>query len=233
MSNPYFAIIVAGGSGKRMNSAVPKQFLLLNGKPVIMHTIEKFYLSSYQPRIILVLSESDQVLWKSLVNEFNFSISHEIVNGGRERFFSVKNGLDFIAQFIEGEDEAIVAIHDAVRPLVSIDTIDRCFRYAISKGNAIASVPSRDSVRIQNNDGNKAVTRESVYLIQTPQTFNYKLLNKSYLKEYNANFTDDASVVEANGFPVFIAEGDQFNIKITFPEDIILAEAFLKNNERT
>ena len=232
MPNQYFAIIVAGGSGKRMNSAVPKQFLLLNGKPVIMHTIEKFYLSSYQPRIILVLSQSDQTLWKSLIAEFNFSIPHEIVKGGNERFFSVKNGLDFIDTLIEKKEKAIVAIHDAVRPLVSINTIDRCFEYADSKGNAIAAVSSKDSVRIQNIEGNKAIPRESVYLIQTPQVFNYKILKESYLKEYNNSFTDDASVLEANDYPIFITEGDQFNIKITFPEDIIFAEALLKDNER-
>ncbi len=232
MSNPYFAIIVAGGSGKRMNSTVPKQFLLLNGKPVIMHTIQKFYLSSYQPRIVLVLSQADQALWKGLIKEFNFSIPHEIVDGGNERFFSVKNGLDFIDTFIDEKEKAIVAIHDAVRPLVSVDTIDRCFKYADFKGNAVAAVASKDSVRIRNSEGNRAIPRESVYLIQTPQVFNYKNIKNSYLKGYNSDFTDDASVLEASGYSIFIVEGDQFNIKITFPEDIIFAEALLKNHER-
>ena len=228
MANPYFAIIVAGGSGKRMNSAVPKQFLLVNEKPILMHTIEKFQQSSFHPKIVLVLAESDLPLWKKLVSEYNFASPHEVVKGGKERFFSVKNGLDFVAKQINESEESIIAIHDAVRPLVSVNTIDLCYINAMKNGNAVAAIPCKDSVRIQNGDKNSAIPRESVYLVQTPQTFKYKELKESYLKDYNTHFTDDASVVEANHYPIFIEQGDQFNIKITFPEDIILAEAFLK-----
>ncbi|ADY51696.1 2-C-methyl-D-erythritol 4-phosphate cytidylyltransferase [Pseudopedobacter saltans DSM 12145] len=232
MPNQYFAIIVAGGSGKRMHSSIPKQFLLLNGKPILMHTIEKFHKSSYHPEIVLVLSESDIELWHELTKKHQFSIPHKIVPGGAERFFSVKNGLAILDDLASQEESAIVAIHDAVRPLVSISTIDRSYETAKKHGNAVTAVASRDSVRLQNQNGNQSVSRENVYLIQTPQTFNYKQLKQAYLNKYNTNFTDDASVVEASGYSIFIEEGDQFNIKITFPEDIIFAESFLKLNEK-
>lgn len=231
MPNQYFAIIVAGGSGKRMNTSLPKQFLLLNGKPILMYTMEKFFASTYKPEIILVLSENDQSLWQKLVKEYNFSIPHQIVSGGKERFFSVKNGLDYVDQFIQEEEHAFVAIHDAVRPLVSLNTINKSYETAEKKGNAITAIPSKDSIRLKNGDQNQSFPRECVYLIQTPQTFNYKTLKSAYQSNYTSNFTDDASVVEAQKNTIFLEEGDQFNIKITFPEDVIFAESYLKNHE--
>lgn len=220
----YYAIIVAGGSGKRMNSILPKQFLNVAGKPIIMHTIEKFSKSKFNPEIILVLSKNDVFTWNQKVSDYNFDIPHKVVIGGEERFFSVKNGLDVIT-----EQNAIVAIHDAVRPLVSLNTIDNCFINAVKNGNAIAAISSKDSIRIKENKSNHAMPRYQVYLVQTPQTFLCKQLNQAYQQEFSKDFTDDASVVEKFGFDIFLEEGDQFNIKITYEEDLILAEALIKN----
>ncbi|KHJ38435.1 2-C-methyl-D-erythritol 4-phosphate cytidylyltransferase [Pedobacter glucosidilyticus] len=220
--NQFYAIIVAGGSGKRMNSQTPKQFLLLKGKPILMLSIEKFYQSKYQPKIIVVLAEQEQQTWHKLVQEYHFSIPHEVVSGGTERFHSVKNALGPIA-----DKQSIIAIHDAVRPLVSIQTIDNCYEKAISTGNAIAATLSKDSVRIQEGNKNKAIARNQVYLVQTPQTFQYPQLEKAYQQDFESFFTDDASVVEKAGYTINLCNGDEFNFKITFPEDIILAEAIL------
>lgn len=219
----FFAIIVAGGSGKRMNSVLPKQFLTIAGKPIIMHTIEKFHVSSYQPKIILVLSSADIHTWKELVKEYNFKIPHTLVIGGKERFFSVKNGLETIK-----EQNSIIAIHDAVRPLVSLKTINNCYTKAIKNGNAVTSISSRDSVRQKEGEKNFAIPRDKIFLIQTPQTFNYNQLNTAYHQDFSKDFTDDASVVEKAGFQIFLEEGDQFNIKITYQEDLDLAEVLYK-----
>lgn len=220
--NQFYAIIVAGGSGKRMNSSTPKQFLLLKGKPILMLSIEKFYHSKYRPKIIVVLAEQEQKTWQKLVQEYHFSIPHEVVNGGTERFHSVKNALSLIT-----EKQCIIAIHDAVRPLVSLKTIDNCYENALSTGNAIAATPSKDSVRVQEGSKNKAIARNQVYLVQTPQVFQYQQLEKAYQQNFESFFTDDASVVEKAGFTINLCNGDEFNFKITFPEDITLAEAIL------
>ncbi|MRX48769.1 2-C-methyl-D-erythritol 4-phosphate cytidylyltransferase [Pedobacter puniceum] len=220
--NQFYAIIVAGGSGKRMNSSTPKQFLLLKGKPILMLSIEKFYQSKYQPKIIVVLAEQEQQTWQELVKEYHFNIPHEVINGGIERFHSVKNALNKIT-----DEQSIIAIHDAVRPLVSFKTIDTCFEKALSEGNAIAATPSKDSVRVQEGSKNKAIARNQVYLVQTPQVFQYQQLKKAYQQNFESFFTDDASVVERVGFAIHLCDGDEFNFKITFPEDIILAEAIL------
>lgn len=218
----YYAIIVAGGSGKRMNSSLPKQFLNIAGKPILMHTIEKFNKSKYNPDIILVLSQNDIDTWNQLVLEHDFKIPHQIVKGGSERFFSVKNGLSSI-----NNSESIIAIHDAVRPLVSLKTIDNCFENAAKNGNAITSRSSTDSVRIKENQKNYGVFRDQVYLIQTPQTFTYDQLSNSYQQDFSSDFTDDASVVEKYGYQIFLEDGDLYNIKITYQEDLVLAEALI------
>lgn len=220
----YYTIIVAGGKGKRMNQELPKQFLTINDLPILMHTLNAFYHHAYQPQIILVLAEADVAYWKSLVSQHQFDVPHQIAFGGNERFDSVKNGLKLIH-----EENAVVAIHDAVRPLVSSETISRCFDAAILKGNAIAAIASKDSVRKVNQQGSEALNRAEIYLIQTPQTFQINQLRKAYEQSFQAYFTDDASVVEKAGFDISIEEGDQFNFKITFPEDLILAEAILKS----
>jgi 2-C-methyl-D-erythritol 4-phosphate cytidylyltransferase len=218
----YYAIIVAGGSGSRMNSDIPKQFLELNGNPVLMHTIQAFYQSQHQPKIILVLASGDLERWQKLKKQYNFNIPHEIVAGGAERFHSVKNGLSLIQ-----EKDAVVAIHDAVRPLVSQDTITNCFKTAIEKGNAVASVPSKDSVRKLTDGNSAALNRNEIYLVQTPQVFQLEQLNTAYQQNFDSFFTDDASVVEKAGYKINLEKGDEFNFKITFKEDLKLAETIL------
>lgn len=223
-NQPFYAIIVAGGSGSRMNSDIPKQFLQLKGKPILMHTIDSFYKNKYQPNIILVLAEADIDLWKKLTAQHKFKTPHQIVCGGSQRFYSVKNGLALVK-----EENAIIAIHDAVRPLVSQETISNCFNNALLNGNAIAAVASKDSVRSLQNNKSTALNRSEIYLVQTPQTFKCHQLKKAYQQNFDSFFTDDASVVEKAGFPINLERGDEFNFKITFKEDLILAEALLKN----
>ncbi|GGE49498.1 2-C-methyl-D-erythritol 4-phosphate cytidylyltransferase [Pedobacter psychrotolerans] len=218
----YYAIIVAGGSGNRMQTETPKQFLLLRNLPVLMHTIKAFAQSDTQPKILLVLNIDQQRYWRRLCEEFNFRIPHEIINGGTERFYSVKNAIDSI------NEESFVAIHDAVRPLVSKALIDNCFKRAEAIGNVIAAVQSSDSVRMLRGDESTALKRDEIYLVQTPQTFSLNILKKAYLQEFTSHFTDDASVVEALKENINIIEGERNNIKITYPIDLELAELLLK-----
>jgi len=226
ISQKNYAIIVAGGTGTRMQSAVPKQFLLLNGKPVLMHTIEAFHHSAANPNIIIVLPTDFHDYWKELCHTHNFSIPHQLVHGGQTRFHSVKNGLDTITD----TSEAVIAVHDAVRPLTGRQIIDKSYLHAQEHGNAIAAIKSRDSIR-QIKDGiSKSLTRDEIYLVQTPQTFRSSQLKEAYQQHYNDKFTDDASVVEAAGFPINLIEGSTANIKITFPEDIALAEWLLRGS---
>ena len=178
MTFKSYAIIVAGGSGTRMQAAVPKQFLLLGDKPVIMHTIEAFYGSALKPVIILVLPAEYHDYWLQLCVEYNFIVPHSLVTGGETRFYSVKNGLDLI-----GNDEgALVAVHDAVRPLISAEIIEQSYQCAAELGNAVVAVKSRDSVRLMENENSKSLIRDHVYLVQTPQTFKSAQIKKAYLQ---------------------------------------------------
>lgn len=222
----FHAIIVAGGSGSRMQSVVPKQFLLLNGLPVMMHTIYAFYGSRSKPSIILVLPADYHEYWKTLCEKHKFDVPYQLVSGGETRFQSVKNGLDLI------EDEyAIVAVQDAVRPMTDISIIDHSVNVAAEKGNAVTAVKSRDSVRQLKGDVSNCLVRDEIYLVQTPQTFQFKLLKKAYEQPFSTHFTDDASVVEAMGEKIHLIEGNYRNLKITFPEDIAIAEVLLKINQ--
>jgi 2-C-methyl-D-erythritol 4-phosphate cytidylyltransferase len=221
---PKYAIIVAGGSGSRMMTAVPKQFLLLDGIPVLMHTIRAFHQSKSHPQIILVLPPDFHPYWKQLCIEYNFNISHQLVSGGETRFHSVKNGLELIPS----DTDAIIAVHDAVRPLTSIQIIDHSFSHAAEYGNAVTAVKSRDSVRQIKNNQSVCLVRDEVYLVQTPQTFQSAQLKKAYKQPYDPKFTDDASVVEETGTAIKLIEGNYRNIKITFPEDIAIAELLLR-----
>ncbi|MDR6944503.1 2-C-methyl-D-erythritol 4-phosphate cytidylyltransferase [Mucilaginibacter pocheonensis] len=218
----YYAIIVAGGSGARMQSAVPKQFLLLNGLPVLMYTIQAFRQSSVMPDIVLVLPASYHNYWQQLCTDHGFNIPHLLVAGGETRFHSVKNGLDQIP-----DNNSLIAVHDAVRPLTSQHIIETSYHHAEKHGNAVTAVKSRDSVRQLINHTSVSLLRDQVYLVQTPQTFKASLLRKAYEQPYNAKFTDDASVVEQYGIEIHLTEGDHQNIKITFPEDIAIAELLL------
>ena len=221
----FYAIIVAGGSGKRMQTSIAKQFLLLNNKPVMMHTLQAFYLSEARPEIILVLAKADHEYWKELCFKYNFDIPHTLVEGGKERFHSVRNGLMSI------KDDGVVAIHDAVRPVVGSNLITQTFRGALEAGNAVPYVKPSDSVRkILEDGGSKIINRDKLVLIQTPQTFDIGQLRIAYQQRFSNKFTDDASVVEAAGFPINLVEGNRNNIKITFPEDLELASFLLKRN---
>ena len=219
---PEYALIVAGGSGSRMQQALPKQFLAVGHLPVLMHTLGRFY--SYHPdiHIVLVLPQAHFSFWETLCKEHHFQLPHRLVAGGSSRFASVKNGLKDIPK------EALVAVHDGVRPFVAISTIAESFQTAAAKGSAIASVALKDSIRWAKNGQNKALDRNDYRLIQTPQTFRAALLHRAYEQEEQSFFTDDASVVEALGEEVYLIEGSYENIKITTPEDLLVAEAFLK-----
>jgi 2-C-methyl-D-erythritol 4-phosphate cytidylyltransferase len=213
----YYAIIVAGGSGSRMQTTEAKQFLLLDGLPILMHTLKAFDDCILKPQILLVLNIHQQQYWEDLCTKYNFSVPHEVVKGGQERFHSVKNALKMI------KANGIIAIHDAVRPLVSASLIEKSFLVAEEKGNAVAAIHPTDSIRITEYNKNKALDRDVVYLIQTPQTFQAGQLKKAYLKPYRNLFTDDASVVEHAGFEINIIDGERENLKITYPVDLALA----------
>jgi 2-C-methyl-D-erythritol 4-phosphate cytidylyltransferase len=226
-SNSY-VIIVAGGSGSRMLSAVPKQFLLLNDLPVLMHTINAFYHCQTKPQIIVVLPIDSHDYWNKLCRVHRFETPHQLISGGETRFHSVKNGLALIE-----DDNAIVAVHDAVRPLISYEIIDESFECATQYGNAIVAIKSRDSVRQIKNNRSVSLIRDEIYLIQTPQTFQSSQLKEAYLQPYQTSFTDDASVVEQTGVNINLIGGSYQNIKITFPEDIAIAEFLLKNKSHS
>ena len=218
-----YAIIVAGGSGSRMQSSVPKQFLLLNGTPLLMHIINAFHLCDTQPQIIVVLPADSHEYWNELCAEHSFDIPHQLISGGETRFHSVKNGIGLI-----DEEDVIIAVHDAVRPLIKKEVIDESYECAVKYGNAIVAIKSRDSVRQIKDSRSVSLVRDEIYLIQTPQTFQSAQLKKAYQQPYHANFTDDASVVEQTGVNINLIPGSYQNIKITFPEDIAIAEFLLK-----
>jgi len=222
-SQHNYVIIVAGGVGTRMGSSVPKQFLLLQGRPVLMHTIEVFYHSRTNPQIIAVLPDEYHAYWEELCVEHEFNIPHLLVKGGLTRFHSVKNGLDTIDE----DEDAVVAVHDAVRPLTKTGIVDLSYTNAAANGNAVTAVKSRDTVRRVQKGVSSHLLRDEIYLVQTPQTFRLQQLKKGYQQTFDDKFTDDASVVEAAGYSINLIEGSYSNIKITFPEDIALAEALL------
>lgn len=219
----YYAIIVAGGKGNRMNHAVAKQFLELAGKPILMHTLEAFHQCVLNPEIILVLNIHQHLFWEELCQIHSFNIPHRVIKGGQERFDSVKNGLKVI------RGAGIVAVHDAVRPLVSPELILASYQMAQEKGNAIAAVQPVDSVRIKKEGQDSvAINRNELFLIQTPQTFQVEQLKKAYVQPYRNEFTDDASVVEKAGFSINILPGERSNMKITYEQDLLIAAFLLK-----
>jgi 2-C-methyl-D-erythritol 4-phosphate cytidylyltransferase len=209
-------IIVAGGSGTRMQASVPKQFLLIDGKPILMHTIEKFQASMPELSVVVVLPSEHLQKWEALCTEHHFSAVHQTVSGGETRFHSVKNGLSAV-------NSGLVAVHDGVRPLVSKDTIHRCFEEAARAGAAIPVVPSSESVRIVANFSSKALDRSTIRMVQTPQCFRYEWMKEAFEQDYRESFTDCASVVEAAGCSVSLVDGNPENIKITHPADLALA----------
>lgn len=216
------AIIVAAGSGNRMNSKIPKQFLLLNNIPVLMHTINLFYAFDKNIQILLALSKNDADYWKELCFKYDFRVKHQIIFGGKTRFNSVKNCIKYV------HDEQVVGIHDGVRPCVSQETLQSCYATAKELGNAIPVLEVKDSLRMITQNGSKQVLRSDFRIVQTPQVFIGKILRKAYKQDYQALFTDDASVVEAVGEHINLVPGNAENIKITTPFDLQLAVIALK-----
>lgn len=220
-----YAIIVAGGSGKRFGSELPKQFLPLDGKAVLMRTIEKF--DQAGATIVVVLPTEHQQMWIDMCKESNFAVTHTIANGGKTRFESVKNGIAAIKELADGD---LVAVHDGVRPLASVELLSRCYSTAQETGSAIPVVNPSDSIRQVMNDGTShQLLRSSLRAVQTPQTFRAELLKGAYDVKESPLFTDDASVVESAGHQVTLVEGEVTNIKITTPIDMIIATELIKN----
>ncbi len=217
-----YVIIVAGGNGSRMNSPVPKQFLRLEGRPILMHTISKFTDTDAGIEVIIVIPPDQVSLWESLCAEHNFYKTAKIAFSGESRFHSVKNGLALVTE------PGIVGVHDAVRPLVSSKTIIAAYKAAGMYGNAIPAVPINDSIRQIETTRNIALDRSRYCAIQTPQCFRSDILKKAYEQEYRYTFTDDATVVEALGEQIRLVDGNTENLKITSPKDIFVAEALLK-----
>ena len=218
-----YIIIVAGGKGLRMGGDIPKQFLPIGGKPVLMRTIERFREYSPTLQIILVLPKAQQDYWRQLCNEYHFNESYELADGGETRFHSVQHGLALIPDDAEG----VVGVHDGVRPFVSVDVIRRCYETARTAKAVIPVVPVVETLR-HIEKGNQY--RADYRLVQTPQTFDIQLLKAANRQPYQENFTDDASVVEAYGQEVSMVEGNRENIKITTPFDMTIAEALLSSH---
>ncbi|MDR2840831.1 MAG: 2-C-methyl-D-erythritol 4-phosphate cytidylyltransferase [Paludibacter sp.] len=214
-------IIVAAGKGERMKSLLPKQFLHLAGKAVLMHTIEKFFLYDNDIQIIIVLPKEYVDYWQKLCSSSGFGIKHSLVEGGKTRFESVKNALYSVP------DANLVAVHDGVRPLVSDETITRCFAQAEISGAAIPVVDCVDSLRQISKTENIAVDREKYKLVQTPQVFSAKILKDAYNQNFTENFTDDAAVVESIDKKISLVAGNRENIKITTETDLKIAEILI------
>ncbi len=216
-----YAVIVAGGTGSRMNSNIPKQFLLIKNKPVLFYTIDIFLKAYDDMHVILVLPEDHVRKGQEVIDAYFDSSRITICEGGRTRFHSVQNGLSFITE------ESIIFVHDGVRCLLTKDLIERCYIQAKKSGSAIPAITSRDSVRLLTIDGHVAVDRNTVKLVQTPQTFHSKILLTAFKIDYKDKFTDEATVVEAFGIKVNLIEGEENNIKITVPGDIFIAEQMI------
>lgn len=218
-----YVIIVAGGKGLRMGGDIPKQFVPINGMPVLMRTIEAFYAYDPQINIILVLPSAHQAYWKGLCEEYHFSIPYQLANGGETRFHSVKNGLALIPS-----TGGVVGVHDGVRPFVAQSVIKECYEQAAQLQAVVPVTEVLETVRyIREDGGSETVPRDRYKLVQTPQVFTVDLLKKAYAQEYIPLFTDDASVVEHCGATVHLVKGNIENIKLTTPFDLKVAEALL------
>lgn len=223
-----YILIVAGGKGLRMGGDLPKQFIPLEGKPILMHTLETFHRWDDSAELVLVLPEDHQSYWNMLCREIGCKAPHRIVNGGETRFHSVRNGLQFLSEEIvntsEGNEKALIAVHDGVRPFVAPEVISACFAEAERSGAAIPVIPMIDSLRETNGKGSHPVDRGRYVAVQTPQVFRSDILLEAYKQPFDSLFTDDASVVEAAGIPVCLVTGNRENIKITTPFDLLIAK---------
>jgi len=221
-----YAIIVAGGSGIRMQSATPKQFIEIGGVPILMRTIKAYYQYSQDINLIVVIPQEQFALWKALIEIHNFDIICHVVKGGNSRFESVRNGLKAI------EGEGLVSIHDGVRPFVTTQLIGQCYESAQEHGSGVAALTPKDSMREISYLTNRAVNRDNFKLMQTPQTFELSVIKQAYLNTEDKDFTDDASVAEHANHKIALVEGDYRNIKITTPEDLKIAQALLQLNNK-
>lgn len=218
-----YALIVAGGKGLRMGTELPKQFLPIGGKPVLMRTLEAFYTYDPEIHLILVLPHSQQNYWKQLCEEYQFTLAHVIADGGDTRFQSVKNGLDLVTT------PGLVGVHDGVRPFVSQEVIARGYALAEKKKAVVPVIDVVETIRHLEGERSVTVGRDEYKLVQTPQVFDANLLKEAYEQPYSTHFTDDASVVEALGIPVFLTMGNRENIKITTPFDLKIATALINS----
>jgi 2-C-methyl-D-erythritol 4-phosphate cytidylyltransferase len=217
-----FVIIVAGGNGNRMKSNIPKQFLLLQGKPVLYYAIHSFLKTYEDCKVILVLPEEHIATGQEIIDAFFDYNKISIVIGGRTRFHSVQNGLAQVT-----EEDSVIFVHDAVRPIVTSELITRCYESVLESGSAIPVIDCKDSVRLVHEDGSDAVDRSTIKLVQTPQAFHGKILIPAFKIDYKDKFTDEATVVESFGLKVSLVEGDDENIKITTPIDLAIADSIL------
>ena len=217
-----YVIIVAGGKGLRMGGEIPKQFIPVKGKPVLMRTLEAFYAYDNQIELIVVLPVAQQDYWKQLCVQYGFTLPHRIADGGETRFHSVRNGLRLV------DGEGIVGVHDGVRPFVSQEVIASCYDMAVLKHAVIPVIDVVETVRhIVSAEDSETVPRDFYKLVQTPQVFTTEVLKRAYAQEYIPAFTDDASVVEALGLPVYLVAGNRENIKLTTPFDLKVAEVLI------
>lgn len=213
-------IITAGGIGKRMESDLPKQFLLLKGKPVLLHTLERFYEADPTAQIFITLPTDWISYWNELIHTYQCTIPHEVISGGVERYDSIKHAL-------EKSTGTIIAVHDGVRPLVSVKTITNCINSAAKKGSGIPYLPIKESIRKIASDDSTALIRSEYVVVQTPQCFSSEVIKKAYQLPYHSAITDDASLVEESGYTIYLVEGNEENIKITTPIDLRIAELLL------
>lgn len=226
--NKHYVLIVAGGKGLRMGNELPKQFIPLEGRPILMHTLERFNQWDAAADLLLVLPREHRSYWEMLCRELNCTIPHRIADGGETRFQSVQNGLALV------DEPGLVAVHDGVRPFVSAEVITACFEEAEQNGAAIPVVPMIDSIREQYAEGqSRPVDRRRYLAVQTPQVFRSNLIKEAYRQPYTPAFTDDASVVEALGVEIHTVAGNRENMKITDPLDLLMAEALLREYART
>ncbi len=220
-----YLLIAAGGTGKRMGTELPKQFIPLNGTPLLMHTLQSFDFME-DLHIVVVIPESYKKEWISLCHLHDFKVPHQIAPCGPTRYHSVKSGLKLVP------DGQLVAIHDGVRPFASRETIERCFKLAEIRGNAIPVSPVRESVRVYGQTSNQSIDRQKLVLVQTPQVFRSTLIRKAYQQPYDEQFTDDAGVLEKTGEPIYLTEGNRENIKITDHFDLMIAENLIIRKEQ-
>ena len=218
--NNIGVIIVAGGSGSRMKSNTPKQFITIDGNPLLQYTIDRFFDWNRTIDLVLVLPENEIETWKNLVSKNKYISNYQICSGGKERFYSVKNGLGLLKA-------EIIMIHDGVRPFVSNKTLDHCLETTEKSGSAIPVISVIESVRKITAEDSHPIDRNNFKIVQTPQCFKKEWIDKAYQQEFSAEFIDDASVVQKAGYPIHLVEGNRENIKITTPGDLRLAEFYL------